>query len=157
MEPCEILNELEMIIRTPQGINNIALQESVQKMKTDNKIIDYHYMNKKSTICVHGKPVGSQFNYCMMEKVRIKYDGGIICAIFGNTPNETAIGFGYRINDAIIDFVKSFRQIRKCQLCDSRHIIIKLTTTSVFTKCESCGSIYAGIYNLNTKLEEPES
>ena len=157
MEPQEILNELEIIIRTPQGMNNIALQESVQKMKTNNEIMDYHYMNNKSTICVHGIPICDRFKYCMMEKVRIEYDGGVICAILGNMPNETAIGFGYSIDDAIIDFVKSFKQIRKCPLCNNRPITIKLTTTSVFTKCESCGSIYAGIFNKDTKLEEPES
>jgi hypothetical protein len=157
MEPFDILQELETIIRTPQGMNNIELLETIRLMKENNQIMDYHYMNNKSTICVHGKPIGNQFNYCMMEKVRIEYDGGVICAILGNMPNENALGFGYSVDEAIIDMAKDFKTIRKCSLCNGHSIAIGVTATSVFTKCGNCGSIYAGIFNKDTKLEGPES
>lgn len=72
-------------------------------------------------------------------KIDVYPDGDKICAIIGEMPTETAIGFGDDALDAIEALTRDLRSARRCGKCLSKDIEFLDNHKSTY-RCKCCGN-----------------
>jgi hypothetical protein len=74
--------------------------------------------------------------------IRISRDGDQTCAIIGQMPNETAVGFGDDVKSAITDLEKMMENLEGvCQVCWNETDRYD-DGYNVFHNCPNCGWKY---------------
>ena len=73
-----------------------------------------------------------------MIEIKIYPDGNKICAIIGDMPTETAIGFGDDAMGAIGALYDDLRSKRRCGMCLSDDLEYHATDKSCYS-CRACG------------------